>query len=87
MFAFSITAIGGFVGIRATNGTEIISRWVGPESWVYDFDVFFGDGLWVVAVFFVKAFFECVVHGIDGNFAVFVALHGIEIGFLNKKDN
>ena len=57
--------------------------WVGPEGWVDDFDVVFRDMLRVVLVFFVVAFFQGIVHGVDCGFASFVTLHGIIIGFLN----
>ena len=38
-------------------------------------------------MFFVEAFFECVIHGIDSGFAFFIAIHSIDIGFLNEKEN
>lgn len=56
---------------------------VGPKARIDDFDVFFGDEFGIVAVFFVEAFFESVVHGVDGGFAIVVAAHGVEIGFLD----
>ena len=34
---------------------------------------------------FVEAFFKGVIKSIDGDFAVFVASHGINIGLLYKK--
>lgn len=53
----ALLAVGGLVGIGAEFVAEIKAEWVGPESWVDDGDVFFGDGLWIVFVLFVKAFF------------------------------
>ena len=41
----------------------------------------------VIIVLFEKAFFESVIHGIDGGFTGFVAVHGVDIGFLNEKDD
>ena len=57
--------------------------WIGPEGWVDDFDIVFRDMLRVVLVFFVVAFFQGIVHGVDRSLANFVTLHGIVIGFLN----
>ena len=36
---------------------------------------------------FVEAFLECVIHGIDGGLALLIATHGIDVGFLNEKEN
>lgn len=36
---------------------------------------------------FVVTFFKGVIHGVDGDFAVLVALHGVNIGFLDEKEN
>ena len=38
-------------------------------------------------MFFVETFFEGVIHGVDGGFAFFVAVHGIDIGFLDEEEN
>ena len=37
-------------------------------------------------MFFIEAFFKSVIHGIDGGFAIVVALHGVEILFLDEKE-
>lgn len=36
---------------------------------------------------FVKAFLECVIHGIDGSLALLIATHGIDVGLLDKEEN
>ena len=38
-------------------------------------------------MFLIEAFFECVIHGIDSGLAFFIAIHCINIGFLNEKEN
>ncbi len=38
-------------------------------------------------VFDVKAFLEGIIHGVDGGFAIFVAVHGVDVGFLDKEEN
>ena len=35
----------------------------------------------------VETFLEGVVHGVDGGFALFVTVHGVEVGFLDEKEN
>lgn len=35
---------------------------------------------------FVEVFFESIVHGVDGDFAIFVALHGVDIRFLDEEN-
>ena len=60
---------------------------IGPEGWVDDSDVFFGNGFWVITVFFIETFFEGIIHSIDGGFSVFVAFKGIDVGFLDEKEN
>ena len=86
-FAVAIVAIGGFVGIRAFGVAEVMAIGIGPEGRVDDLNVFLGDEFWVIAVVFVKAFFEGIVHGVNGGLAVFVALEGVEVGFLDEKEN
>ncbi len=80
-------AIGGFVGVGAGWIAKIKAHRVCPERWIDNFDVVFGDEFWVITVFLVKAFFQGIVHSIDSGFAIFVALHGVNIGFLNEKEN
>ena len=43
--------------------------------------------LGVVIVLGVEAFFEGVVHGVDGGLAGFVAGHGVEILFLYEEED
>ena len=81
--AFAVVAVGGFVGVRAGWVAEIMTIGVGPEAGVDNSDVVFGDEFGVVVVFFVEVFFEGVVHGVDGSLAGVVALHGVEVGFLD----
>ena len=58
---------------------------VGPKRRIDDFDVIFGDKLGIILVLFIEVFFESIVHGIDGGLTSIVALHSVEVGFLNKK--
>ena len=37
-------------------------------------------------MFFVEAFFESIIHGIDGGFALFVPIECVEVGFLKEKN-
>ena len=76
-------------GIRVGAGTvaDVSAKWIGPESWVDVRDDFFVDFFRIILVLFVIAFLESVVHGVDGGLAVFVALHGIEVCFLDKEEN
>ena len=78
-------AVGGFVGIGALGVAKIVAVGIGPEGGVDDFDVFFGDELGVVSMLRVETFFEGIVHGVDGSFAVFIAIESVEIGFLEEK--
>lgn len=59
---------------------------VGPEGGVDDFDVFFGDKFGIIIVMFIEVFFKGIIHGVNGGLAVVVAAHGIEVGFLDKKE-
>ena len=59
---------------------------IGPEGRVDDLDIFLGDKFWVIVVFWVEAFFESVIHSIDGGFAIVVTFEGVEIGFLDEKE-
>ena len=36
---------------------------------------------------FIEAFLESVIHCIDGGLALLVAIHGVDIGFLDKEKN
>ena len=36
---------------------------------------------------FEIAFFQGIIHGIDSDFAIFVAFHGIDVGFLDEEEN
>ena len=38
-------------------------------------------------MFWVETFFEGIIHGVDGGFARFVALHGGDIGVLDEEEN
>ena len=78
--------IGRFVEVGALWVAKIVARWVSPEGGVYDFDIVFGNVFRVIAVLFVEAFFESIVHGVDGDFAIFVALHGVDIRFLDEEN-
>lgn len=80
-------AIGRFVRIGTKRITKIEAVRIGPEGWVNNGDIFFANFGWVVAVVFVETFFKCVIHGVDGGFAVFVAGHSIEIRLLDEKQN
>lgn len=41
----------------------------------------------VVAVFGVEAFFESIIHGVDGGLAVLIAIHGFDVGVLDEKED
>ena len=41
----------------------------------------------VVAVFFIVTFLQSIVHGVDGGLAVLVALHGVDVLFLDEKED
>lgn len=83
--AFAVFAVGSFVGIGTFRVAKIMTIGISPESGVDDFDVVFRDEFGIVVVLFVETFFEGVVHGIDGGFAVVIAAHGVEVGFLNEE--
>lgn len=83
---FAIT-VGGFVRIGAKRIAEIKTVWIGPDGRVNDGNIFFANFGRVVTVVFIETFFECVIHGVDSGFAVFVAGHSIKIGFLDEKQN
>ena len=80
-------AIGGFVGVGTTGNAEVDTVRVGPEGGVDNGDVFFADSFGIVAVVFVETLFQSVIHGVDGDFAGFVAIESIEIVFLDEKEN
>ena len=82
-----MVAIGWLIGVGTKFIAKIESEWVGPEGWVNYGDVFFGDCFGIVFVLFIEAFFEGIIHGINGSFAVFVTLKSVEIGLLNKEEN
>lgn len=81
---FGIT-IGRFVRIGAKFVAEVKTVRVGPEIWVDDGDVLFADSGRIVAMVFIKTFFERIIHSVDGSFAIFVASHSIKVGFLNEE--
>lgn len=56
---------------------------VGPEAGVDDFNVVFGDEFGIIVVFFIEVFLEGIIHGVNGGLAGVVALHGVEVGFLD----
>lgn len=60
---------------------------ISPEGRVNDGEIFFGNGLWIVAVLFVEAFFESIVHGVNGSFSVFVTFESVNVGFLDEKED
>jgi len=79
-------AILGLVAVVAAFLPEIDADWVGEEIWIdprQNFGVL--DAFRIVAVLFIEAFFECVIHGVDCNFALLVALHFVDILFLNEE--
>lgn len=41
----------------------------------------------VIIMVLEETFFESVIHGIDSGFAGFVAVHGVDVGFLNEEDD
>ena len=59
---------------------------IGPEGRVYNSDVLLGDCFWIVTVVFVKTFFQSVIHGVDGGFAIFISRKSIEVGFLDEEE-
>ena len=83
--AFAVCAIGGFVAIGAefvaNDKAERVSKEIGVHGGEVVFKNFFG----VEAVLFVEAFFERIEHGVDGDFALLVALHGVNVDFLEEK--
>lgn len=76
-------AVGGFVRVGTGGVAEIVPIGVGPKTGVDDFDVVFGDKLWIIFVFLVEIFLEGVIHGVDGGLAVVIALKSIEVRFLD----
>lgn len=85
--AFALGTVGRFVSVRAERAAEIKSTWICPKGWVDNLDILFGDGFWVVAVVFVEALLKSIIHSIDCGLAIFVAGEGVEIGFLDEKEN
>lgn len=83
----ALVAVGWFVRIRAERIAEVKAERIGPEGWVDDGDVFFGDGFWIVAVSLVETFFEGVIHGIDSGLAVLVAFECVDVVFLDEEKN
>lgn len=59
---------------------------VGPKARIDDLEVVFRDLFGIITVFFVKAFFKGVIHGVDGSFAIFVPLKSIDVGFLDEEE-
>ena len=78
-------AVSWLVRVGAKRVAKIDAIRIGPEGWVDDLDVFFANFGWVIIVIFVEIFFERVVHSVNGGFAIFVASHSIEVGFLDKE--
>lgn len=66
---------------------EVKPKWVGPKGWVDDGDIVLANFAGVVTVVFKEAFFEGVVHGVDGGFTILVAGESIEVGFLDEEQN
>jgi len=83
----TLFAICGLIRVRAEGIAEIKSKRVSPESWVDDGDVFFGNSFRIVAVSFVKTFFESVIHSVDGGFTILVALKSVKVVFLYEEKN
>lgn len=82
-----VVAIGRFVGIGAAAMTEVEAVGIGEELGVDDGEIFFVNLGRIEAVFRVVIFFEGVIHGVDGGFAIVVAVHGVNIGFLDEEYN
>jgi len=80
-------AVRGLVRVGADWVAEIKAERVCPESRVNHGEIFFGDGFRIIAVFFIEAFFESIVHSVDGDFAVVVAVHSVDIGLLDEEEN
>ena len=59
---------------------------ISPKAWVDNFDIILGDEFGIIAMFFVKTFFEGIIHGVDGGFAIVVAPKGIDVRFLDEKE-
>lgn len=59
--------------------------WIGPEGGIDDFDVVFGNMLWVVFVLGIETLLESVVHGVDGGLPGFVAAKCIDVLLLDEK--
>ena len=38
-------------------------------------------------MFFVEIFLEGIIHSIDGGFSLLIAIHGVNIGFLDEEYN
>ena len=83
----ALIAIGGLIRIGTSFVAKVVAKWIGPECWVDDFDVFLRDELWVIFVLGVETFFYGVIHSINGGFAFFVASEGVKIGFLDEEEN
>lgn len=88
MLAFAVVTVGRFVGISTAFGPEVGAVRIGEEIWIHpgkSIGVF--DGFWIVAVLGVVAFFERVEYGVDGDFALLVAIHGINVDLLKKEED
>ena len=83
----ALFTVGWLIGIGAERVAEVKTKWISPESWVDDGDVFFGNGFRIVVVFFVEAFFKGVIHGVDGGFAIFITFESVEVAFLDEEKN
>lgn len=82
----AVITIGWFVNVGTLWVAEIVATRISPEGRVDYSDIFLGNGFRVVAVIFVEAFFECVIHGVDCGFSVFITLESVEIGLLDEKE-
>lgn len=66
---------------------EVDAEGVSEEGRVDNFEILFGDFVWVITVLGVVALFEGIIDGVDGRFSLLVSTHGFDVGFLDGKEN
>lgn len=83
---FAVLAVGWLISVGAAFLAENETARVGEKVWVEGFEIVFGDSFGIVFVFGIKAFFESVVHGVDGDFSLIVTVHGVDVLFLEEEE-
>lgn len=78
--------VGRLVNISAAVITDVVAERIGEKGRVNDGQIVFGDFGRIITESGVIVFFERVIHGVDGGLAVVVAIHGVDIGFLDEEN-